>query len=889
MKFDFSLSALVLAFVGCATALHQEAFTSTRWVFEDDHHDSAHLHAEANLASAGEHHHHAAAKPHPFEGHSISFIVAMKLRNGDQMQEDFLSISNPRSKHYAKYLSHEDLAQRYGPTETDTQRVVEYFHQIPGAEVEVGDFAQFLTVHAPIPAVEAHLNTKLGVVKHHTGANPSKALRAKTDMHIPDDIAQHLDFVSLNAPVNHARPRAVKSRQSVENSQAQEALPVSVTTGNEEALVRFFAICGNGQINQVSPPCTNFGDAAVPALTFTFNEYANNPSNPFKLNTDPTVFTYPGEKAYCYNDFTAQTCSGNDGRNCTCVVKISPLPKYTQLVVNVTARFPQSVEPGKTVYYGSSHYFALTDVATAGFLSELYNIPKGLRVSHGSNQSVAEFYSEFYSNTDLSKFFALSGLPNATIPSQNVFGDLPNNYSNPGGEAQLDVEYIMALAPGADTFFYSMRDYNPFDGQNHTNEGFLAYLTYVSRQTNPPLVHSLSYGDNEADVFNQSNPNAIAYANACDQAFMTLGMQGLTFLFSSGDDGIGSAIIREDPDAACQKAVPEWPASSPYVTAVGATQMTNKYLPICEQNYAPAANMPYLPQIDQLVAECTGTAETTCTSVMGGVITSGGGFSNVHNQPSWQANAVSNYLSAANSAAYPPLSYFNPNGRGYPDVATYGSNYFIYLNNKITRESGTSASAPVFAAMVTLWNDLRFAYGMPPMGFIAPFLYQIYQDHPEAFNDIVTGNNACGANAYLNSIHCCEYSFAASPGWDAVTGLGSPNFEVISNLVINPNSYFPTLGAFPDGTSTVINNDNTDDEVKAEAEIALGLGATGFVLGVLCTAFSIYFYYQLTNKKDPLLGWIYLPVQLNNTDLIEDIRTISSSQMLLESQQDEQL
>ena len=81
------------------------------------------------------------------------------------------------------------------------------------------------------------------------------------------------------------------------------------------------------------------------------------------------------------------------------------------------------------------------------------------------------------------------------------------------------------------------------------------------------------------------------------------------------------------------------------------------------------------------------------------------------------------------------------NRRGYPDVATYGSNYFIYLNGKITRESGTSASTPVFAAMVTLWNDIRLANNQPPLGFIAPFLYDIYAKTPNAFHDITTGDN----------------------------------------------------------------------------------------------------------------------------------------------------
>jgi tripeptidyl-peptidase-1 len=135
-----------------------------------------------------------------------------------------------------------------------------------------------------------------------------------------------------------------------------------------------------------------------------------------------------------------------------------------------------------------------------------------------------------------------------------------------------------------------------------------------------------------------------------------------------------------------------------------------------------------------------------CTGIFGGVITSGGGFSDVLNRSSsapWQETVVNNYLKAANAYAYPPMNtgYFNAEGRGYPDVATYGSNYFIVLKGQLTRESGTSASAPVFAAMVTLWNDIRLAYGKPPMGFIAPFLYDIYMNNPDAFHDIVTGNN----------------------------------------------------------------------------------------------------------------------------------------------------
>ena len=184
--------------------------------------------------------------------------------------------------------------------------------------------------------------------------------------------------------------------------------------------------------------------------------------------------------------------------------------------------------------------------------------------------------------------------------------------------------------------------------------------------------------------------------------------------------------------------------------------MTDKYLPVCEDQYTVSSAYPDMPVSNQLNFQCTGTAETVCTSTFGGVITSGGGFSDVSERATlapWQSAAVDKYLSSANAAAYPPLSYFNPSGRAYPDVATYGSNYFVYLAGRITRESGTSASAPVFAAMVTLWNDMRLAYGMPPMGFIAPFLYYIQERVPDAFQDITTGNNVSAAVVLLISLY----------------------------------------------------------------------------------------------------------------------------------------
>jgi hypothetical protein len=57
---------------------------------------------------------------------------------------------------------------------------------------------------------------------------------------------------------------------------------------------------------------------------------------------------------------------------------------------------------------------------------------------------------------------------------------------------------------------------------------------------------------------------------------------------------------------------------------------------------------------------------------------------------------------------------------------------------------------------------------------------------------VTTGNNACGAGGGLTTAHCCSESFPASPGWDAASGLGTPNFQTLANLAVNNAALFPS-------------------------------------------------------------------------------------------------
>ena len=99
---------------------------------------------------------------------------------------------------------------------------------------------------------------------------------------------------------------------------------------------------------------------------------------------------------------------------------------------------------------------------------------------------------------------------------------------------------------------------------------------------------------------------------------------------------------------------------------------------------------------------------------------------------------------------------FNRSGRGYPDVSALGLNLATVYNKNIIGVGGTSASAPLFAGIITLLNEERLSKGKNPVGFLNPTLYK----YPEMFNDITVGSNpGCGTKG-----------FPASKGWDPVTG-----------------------------------------------------------------------------------------------------------------------
>ncbi len=109
----------------------------------------------------------------------------------------------------------------------------------------------------------------------------------------------------------------------------------------------------------------------------------------------------------------------------------------------------------------------------------------------------------------------------------------------------------------------------------------------------------------------------------------------------------------------------------------------------------------------------------------------------------------------------------------------------------------------------------------------------------------------------IETAPCCEFSYEATPGWDASTGLGSPNFGVLANLVLNNATYFPSVSAYPEGAAAVntfTTTGSNDDEVKTNATAGLGLGAAGLAVAIVALIVGVVLCSRGGGKENTLLG-----------------------------------
>jgi tripeptidyl-peptidase-1 len=216
----------------------------------------------------------------------------------------------------------------------------------------------------------------------------------------------------------------------------------------------------------------------------------------------------------------------------------------------------------------------------------------------------------------------------------------------------------------------------------NSDEPYLEWVNYILGTEDIPQLISTSYGDDEQTV-------SKAYAvQVCNQ-FAQLGARGVSLLFASGDDGVGTdGDCYSNDGLGTYEFLPSFPTACPYVTAVGATA----YYPQVAA-YDPRFSIPF---------------------------TSGAGFSNYFAQPSWQSKAVNAYIASLNGEYD---GFYNKSGRAYPDISALGQIFAVVWNGSIVRVDGTSAATPTAAGVLTLVNDALIAAGRSPLGFLNPWLY----------------------------------------------------------------------------------------------------------------------------------------------------------------------
>ena len=314
------------------------------------------------------------------------------------------------------------------------------------------------------------------------------------------------------------------------------------------------------------------------------------------------------------------------------------------------------------------------------------------------------------------------------VPGLKDFKDVSvSGGSNPGSgnentllEGNLDTQYIGGLAYPNPSEYLSVGP----TGNDFTDEiaNFASYLTSTST---PPSSVSTSYGGEEQGF-------SASYLNRVCNEFMKAGSRGISVFFSSGDYGVGG----NDESSCNQGFYALWPATCPYSTAVGGTQFDGN---------------------SEVVAQFTS---------VGG--SSGGGFSYNFAAPSYQSTVVSSYVVSLGSTY---KGYYNPSGRGYPDVALVSEPFQIIINGGVTSVLGTSCSSPSWAALVSVLNDYRYSKGEANLGFLNPLLYSA--NMTTALRDVTSGRNpGCNSNG-----------FSAAKGWDPTTGLGSLDFGKFRALI----------------------------------------------------------------------------------------------------------
>jgi kumamolisin len=367
---------------------------------------------------------------------------------------------------------------------------------------------------------------------------------------------------------------------------------------------------------------------------------------------------------------------------------------------------------------GLAVQFVHSNVATNGLftgatLATHYNFPPG----NGTGQCVGilEFGGGYFP-ADLKHFCEVAGISVPKVLPISADGTRTNARDGAEGEVMLDVEVVAAACPAATIALYFAQ---------FTEKGWItAFDAAVHDSQNKPSVVSVSWGWAEDDT-------QVWSAQAVQQLNETMkeaALLGVTICVAAGDDGSSDA----DMDG---HAHVDFPASSPYALAVGGTTVVQ------------AGTLP-----DVCWFEGDGLRSDNGGST-------GGGVSVIFSIPDWQKQVV---IAPVNQNAAP--------GRIIPDIAANAdwnaSPYLLVVDGNSQPNGGTSAAAPLLAALVARINAARA--GKSPVGWLTPLLYK-------SSGGGTVGSQGCTDVTKGGNKTATVGGFTAGAGYDAVSGWGTPN------------------------------------------------------------------------------------------------------------------
>ncbi|KAK3186835.1 hypothetical protein K4F52_004279 [Lecanicillium sp. MT-2017a] len=608
----------------------------------------------------------------------VTLAFSLEPTDSTLLEKTLYEVSDPKGPLYGKFLTQDDAAALMQPGGESIEAVKRWLADAGVAEEDIQDTGA--TIHARIPEYQA--NSLLG-----RAVTDVKGMHARDlDASLPDHLRHHIRTIHLD------NRDVLEPRRNWPWRYINAIQPASEKTKRNEE-------------SKGLAPRRNWPWRYILAL-----QPSENPSEDDALKKELATLVPRDNEADAAADASADagaiTHDHVDLEKCkeettpACLKKI-----YKMDNVNL--------KPNKKIIVG-----------VAGFNEQTAQFDQ--------LESFLKKYAKYAKGTKFSEEFINGGT--------NKQGEYPS------GEANLDIQYAIAMAHNLDVRYYSVGGANhDFIPDLDTNRSIadikLAYIepwlelaTYLVSlpDSQLPSVLSLSYGVNEQVV-----PRAYA-KQVCD-LFGQLGTRGVSILAASGDAGPGQSCQANDGSEAV-RFLPAFPASCPYVTAVGATE----------------SNSP------EVAAEL-----------------SGGGFSDYFPRPAYQEKAVKGYLDAHGDEW---KGYYNSSGRAFPDVAALGRHYQIYNHGIIESADGTSASTPVVAAIIATLNALRAQKNKPSLGFLNPWLYRI---GPSGFTDITQGKSSgCPGTSYwgLPSPKVPGAGWPAAKGWDAVTGWGTPLFDKLRKI-----------------------------------------------------------------------------------------------------------